>query len=146
MKSLTHGEFIEKLARYKSIAAFRNNGERTWQEVASEFDLFGPMQAASAVRYYEKHALDPVCPVISTATHYTATKALRVVQFQTTEQMRTALISKFSASVGIAKPYPKDFPRHLLRILLKASGLEWFEKGYDRRMHVHWKHDKELAA
>lgn len=141
---MTHGEFITKREARKPMFEFWNDGQRTWTEVASEFDLPGPMQAASAVRYYERHAEDPACPLLANVTHYSANVALTAISFKSMEQMRGELIRKFSASIGCAKAYPKQFPQRVLKTLLKASGLEWFSK--DGRAYIHWKHDRELAA
>lgn len=140
---MTHGEFIAKRSRYKPMFEFWNGRGKSWADVATEFDLYGPLQAANAVRYYERHADDPACELLANVSHHMAGVALDAVKFEDMEQMRCELIRKFSASIGVSRAYPKDFPQRILKILLKASGLEWFQK--EERAYVHWKHDKEAV-
>lgn len=146
MSALTHGYFIEKMAAYKPLYEWQKQFGKGWKDVAAEFNLPYALMAANRFRFYERHARGAQIPALATVTHYSATQAAHAIGFTTLEKMRDDLIRRFSASIGVTRAYPKDLSRRTLRILLSASGLEWFEKGEDRRMFVHWKHDKELAA
>lgn len=146
MSTLTHGEFIEKMAAYKPLYEWQKQFGKSWKDVAAEFNLSMPVLAASRFRFYERHAREPQVPALANITHYLALSVANAIGFTTIESLRADLIRRFSASIGVSRAYPTGLSRRALRILLNASGLEWFEKGIDRRMYVHWKHDKGLAA
>lgn len=143
-KALTHGEFIAKMKRHKLIyEAWKKDVTQSWATLATSFDLKLPVHALQALRYYQRHESVPTCELLANIPHVTAIRCSHLVPFTSKEDMRKALITKFSASIGISKPYPKEFHKRLIKILLIASGLEWFLK--DGKYWAHWKHDKELA-
>jgi hypothetical protein len=137
MKTLTYGEFLEKLDRYALVAKRRGEGA-SWSDLAEEFKLRSPAVAATVVRCYERHSATPRLPVLASLSHATVAGALKALPFKDIPDLRSRLIRDYSASTGgRIRPYPTT-PKRPVKILMDASGLDWFEK--DGRPFIHWKH------
>lgn len=142
MKSLTHGQFIEKLEHYAPILRRHKEGA-TWADLAKEFDLSNPAHASNVVRFCNRHAAMPRLDALNGLTNTSVMAALKAIPFSTIEGLRAILIQQYSASLGTCRQKPKA-PKRAVKVMMVASGLEWFEK--DGRLFIHWKHDKEIAA
>lgn len=108
---MKHSKFIENMARYKAKDIWKN--------------------------YRERHACDPQWPALGDETHYTVCNLSRIVDMSSLETIRAGLCEKFKAQAdtgGINRKH--DVPKRDLIIIMKASGLKWFE--LDGVPMIHW--------
>lgn len=109
---MKHGKFIENMARYKS--------EGIWEN------------------YQARHANDPQCPMLSDWTHYLVCSVGKQIDLSSLAAIRKDLLSKFKAqSLDGKLNYKRNgVPRLLLRKVMEASGLRWFE--LNGNPVIHW--------
>lgn len=88
-----------------------------------------------------RHAADRQCPLLGDWSHervQTAFKDFKGILPRTLEELRDFLIHYYSAGLPHTVNHRNGITLQGQRALMKASGLEWFER--DERPFIHWKH------
>lgn len=138
---MLHTDFIEKMARYKPWYEYQPSSEgmdTTNKAVAKKFNVL-PVVASAGVKFYSRHKDEPQRAEFGGMTHKSVVDASHFLKISDMGELRKELIKKFGCEIGDKmRPYPKFVSRRLIRLILKNSGLEWFEK--NNRPFVHWKH------
>jgi hypothetical protein len=138
---MLHGEFIEKMAKYKPWHEYQPSSEgknTTSKAVANKFGV-KPIQVSIGIRFYDRHKDEPQRPEYAAMTHKSVLDASHFLKLSSMDELRQQLIKHYGAMVeDKIRPYQKFVSRRIIRQLLDKSGLEWFEK--NNRPFVHWKH------
>lgn len=138
---LTHREFFEKRKQALIIHNWLVANESDFKDTAEHFQT--TLQNVSAQsRFYLRHKDKPFLEWCATQKQQYVDLILRYFPHKTQIELRKPLIERYSASIGISAPYPREIPIRVAACLMKASGLEWFYK--NGKPVIHWKHDKEL--
>lgn len=137
MSNLKHGDFIEKMARYKPVYdASISNPASTWRELGAQFKIL-PVVAKAAVKFVSHHANDPIRPEFADETHKCVVRLSEYFDLTSPESIRAGLLANFKAEPPDGKLNRRHSVRpSILKKVMKASGLEWFEK--DEVPYIHW--------
>ena len=134
-----HSEFIEKMARYKPVyETYKSSQDRAidYKELGLLYGM-SPTQAWFAVDYYDRHKSDPQIEAFTKETHATVMNLYPVVRLDSLKTIREDLCNKFKAkNTNEGINHKHSAPRRDMLIIMKASGLPWFE--LNGTPFIHW--------
>jgi len=135
LKNPTHGEFIQKLTECRLVHV-HHLASKSWKKTAEHFK-----ESVRSVRtcseFYVRHMGQRTQPALADVPHNTVKQMCAFFAINDMDSVREQLIRNHH-SINTPINTGRKIPKKLLRLIMKASGLDWFViKGHPV---IHWKH------
>ena len=136
LKNPTHGEFIQKLTECRLVHE-HHLASGSWRKTAEHFkESVRSMRTCSA--FYVRHMGQRIQPALADVHHNIVKQMCAYFAINDMDSVRSQLIRDHHSMNTPHQPMKKKIPKKFLRLIMKVSGLQWFEK--NGVPVIHWKH------